>query len=169
MKVKVTCCGKTKIYESKKQALAYFKYTMQFCDTNSNEFEIYERIVEKLQSGNTEVDDIYWENDKEIQKLNQISDNHLKERKLKKMKITQKIPPAVIQAATAMLSPIVPEPERKEYVKPYTRQEVCDLLGVSLPTVHRMVNRGVLRRIKVGIRTVRIDPKSVQELLDGKI
>ena len=101
------------------------------------------------------------------------------------MKITQKITPAVIQAATAMLSPYVPEispsglmeairnysnvpePERKENLKPYTRTEVCELLGVSLPTLHRMINRGVLRRIKVGIRAVRIDPKSVQEILES--
>ena len=64
------------------------------------------------------------------------------------MKITQKITPAVIQAATAMLSPYVPEispsglmeairnysnvpePERKENLKPYTRTEVCELLAL---------------------------------------
>ena len=102
------------------------------------------------------------------------------------MQITQKITPAVIQAATAMLSPYVPEispagllealksykkdPAPLLHQKPYTRQEVADLLGLSIMTINRMMNSGKLRRIKVGQRAVRIDPVSVQNILeDGKI
>lgn len=99
------------------------------------------------------------------------------------MRITQKITPAVIQAATAMLSPYIPEispsgllDALKEYKatpippahqKPYTRQEVADLLGLSIMTINRMMNSGKLRKIKVGLRAVRIDPASVQNLLEN--
>lgn len=99
------------------------------------------------------------------------------------MKITQKINPSVIQAAVAMLTPYIPEispsgllEALKEYKadptppihqKPYTRQEVADLLGLSIMTINRMMNSGTLRRIKVGLRSVRIDPASVQNLLEN--
>ena len=96
-----------------------------------------------------------------------------------------KITPAVIQAATAMLSPYVPEISPAGLVaalkaydaqktakpaqqKPYTRQEVADLLGLSIQTVNRMMNAGTLRRIRVGKRAVRIDPASLQSILEGR-
>lgn len=98
------------------------------------------------------------------------------------MEIKSKITPEVIQAAIAMLTPYIPEispsgllDALKEYKanptpparqKPYTRQEVADLLGLSIMTINRMMNNGTLRRIKVGLRAVRIDPASVQNLLE---
>ena len=98
------------------------------------------------------------------------------------MQIANRITPAVIQAATAMLSPYIPEisptgliAALREYKgndtgagkqqKPYTRQEVAELLGLSLMTVNRMMNRGTLKRIHVGERAVRIDAESVKTLL----
>lgn len=100
------------------------------------------------------------------------------------MQITNRITPAVIQAATAMLSPYVPEISPQSLIaalraykigeslknkqeKPYTRKEVADLLGLSVQTVYRMMKTGRLRRIQVGLRAVRIDPASVKVLLDG--
>ena len=106
-------------------------------------------------------------------------------KELRAMQITNRITPAVIQAATAMLSPYVPEispqsliaalraykvgesPKARQQEKPYTRKEVADLLGLSVQTVHRMMKAGRLRRIQVGLRAVRIDPASVKLLLDG--
>ena len=106
-------------------------------------------------------------------------------KELRAMQITNRITPAVIQAATAMLSPYVPEispqsliaalraykigesPKTRQQEKPYTRKEVADLLGLSVQTVHRMMKAGRLRRIQVGLRAVRIDPASVKLLLDG--
>lgn len=101
------------------------------------------------------------------------------------MQIANKITPAVIQAATAMLSPYVPEisptgliAALKEYnvkeskaaeEKPYTRAEVANLLGLSTQTINRMLNRGTLKRIHVGQRAVRIAPKSVRAILEGNI
>lgn len=99
------------------------------------------------------------------------------------MQIANKITPAVIQAATAMLSPYVPEisptgliAALKEYnvkeskaaeEKPYTRAEVANLLGLSTQTINRMLNRGTLKRIHVGLRAVRIAPESVRAILEG--
>ena len=106
-------------------------------------------------------------------------------KELRAMQITNRITPAVIQAATAMLSPYVPEispqsliaalraykigesPRGRQQEKPYTRKEVADLLGLSVQTVYRMMKTGRLRRIQVGLRAVRIDPASVKLLLDG--
>lgn len=100
------------------------------------------------------------------------------------MQIANRITPAVIQAATAMLSPYVPEisptglvaalreyrgTEAKEQTqRPYSRAEVADLLGMSLQTVNRFLNSGRLKRIHVGPRMVRISPESVRDLLEGK-
>lgn len=52
--------------------------------------------------------------------------------------------------------------------KPLTRQEAAALLAVSLNTVNRYMNTGLLRRIKIGPRVVRIDPTSVRKLIKGR-
>ena len=52
--------------------------------------------------------------------------------------------------------------------KPLTRQEAAALLAVSLNTVNRYMNIGLLRRIKIGPRVVRIDPASVRKLIKGR-
>lgn len=44
--------------------------------------------------------------------------------------------------------------------KYYTRTEVADLLRVSLPTIHRLMNDGMLQGCKVGGRTL-FDAESV--------
>ena len=102
------------------------------------------------------------------------------------MQIVNKITPAVIQAATLMLQPYVPDitPKSlvsalKEYApgerlqmrpnapeKPFTRAEVCELLGISLPTLTRYIKSGHLRKISLSTHTVRIDPASVRNLLE---
>ena len=52
--------------------------------------------------------------------------------------------------------------------RPLTRQEAAALLAVSLNTVNRYMNTGLLRRIKIGPRVVRIDPASVRKLIKGR-
>lgn len=64
----------------------------------------------------------------------------------------------------------VPEPSitvRPE--KPYSRKEVADLLQVSMNTINRYMNNGLLKRIYVGPRHVLIDPVSVHTLLAGGV
>ena len=103
------------------------------------------------------------------------------------MQIRQRINPAILAAATGMLQPFVPEltPQRLLAAlktqdeglpaipaaaipeKPLNRKEAAALLAVSLNTVNRYMNTGLLRRIKIGPRVVRIDPASVRELLNS--
>jgi excisionase family DNA binding protein len=51
--------------------------------------------------------------------------------------------------------------------KPYSRKEAAEVLQVSLNTVNRYMNTGLLRRINIGPRHVLIDASSVQALLEG--
>ena len=111
------------------------------------------------------------------------------------MRITQPITPAILQAATAMLSPYVPEissaglvealkaygegtdspaavpaaTPAPRFAKPLTRREVAALFGCSLQSVSRWLSAGTLRRIRIGKRAVRIDPASVAALLERGI
>ena len=57
MKVKVTCYGKTTVFDSAKKAIKHFKDGMRCCDPYSSEYERYEMIVDRLQSGETTVND----------------------------------------------------------------------------------------------------------------
>ena len=99
------------------------------------------------------------------------------------MQIRQKITPAVLAAATGMLQPFIPELSPQGLVaalktynsgeaaeetteKPLTRQEAAKLLSVSLNSITRYMNSGILRRISMGPRLVRIDPQSVRNLLE---
>ena len=105
------------------------------------------------------------------------------------MKVQSKITPAVITAATSLLQPYCPdlnprnliaalkawetEPQKSEtptpiIEKPLTRFEVAELLGVSLPTVNRMMNDGRLQKIKLTPHgSARITPASVRTILYG--
>ena len=111
------------------------------------------------------------------------------------MRITQPITPAILQAATAMLSPYVPEissaglvealkaykeetdspaaapaaTPAPRFAKPLTRREVAALFGCSLQSVSRWLSAGTLRRIRIGKCAVRIDPASVAALLERGI
>ena len=101
------------------------------------------------------------------------------------MQIRQKITPAVIAAATAMLQQYIPELSPESLIaalknhdpgkvstviaeRPMTRQEAAALLAVSLNSVIRYMNVGLLKRIHIGGRTVRIDPQSVRDLLNSQ-
>ncbi len=105
------------------------------------------------------------------------------------MEVQNRITPAVITAATSLLQPYCPdltprslisalkewtaEPDHKKKItpsieKPMTRFEVAELLGVSLPTINRMMNDGRLQKIKLTEHgTARISPASVRAFLYG--
>ncbi len=57
MTVKVTCYRETETYPSAKAAIEHFTEGMWSCDPRSSEYRRYELIVERLQEGQTEVDD----------------------------------------------------------------------------------------------------------------
>lgn len=101
------------------------------------------------------------------------------------MEIQDRISPQIISASVNLLQPFVPEltptnliaalkehqaaqATAPKYEKPLTRQQVAKLLGVSLLTVSRYLNRGTLRRIKLSGRSVRIDPASFRKLIGSE-
>ena len=102
------------------------------------------------------------------------------------MKIKNKINQQIIQAATAMLQPFVPEltptklidalqsfsedndplaKKEDKIPKLYTVAEVMKILGVSKPTIYRMFDNGRLKKIKVNENTTRISSTDLEKLL----
>lgn len=69
------------------------------------------------------------------------------------------------QELTTFLEASESDPKQQSPLKPMTRQEVCNLLSVSLSTVNRYLKDGLLRSIHIGPRLVRVDPHSVQSLM----
>ena len=59
-------------------------------------------------------------------------------------------------------------PPGEELMKPMTIKEVGQFLGMSRSTIHRLMRRGQLRRIRVSSKLVRVDGKSVRQLLEAK-
>ena len=105
------------------------------------------------------------------------------------MKKNKTIQPEILNAATAMLSPyfqdLTPEvllkaletynedktdvapkqPQRPE--KPFKREEVAEMLGLSIPTIDRYMAQGKLQRIRYSSHEVRITPDSVYNMMRG--
>ena len=52
--------------------------------------------------------------------------------------------------------------------KPMTRRQVAELLQISIASVNRRMKDGTLRAFKVGKRAVRIDPASVEALMQSE-
>lgn len=106
------------------------------------------------------------------------------------MKIKNGISPAILVAATSMLQQYIPDltptnlvaalkafetaadetakrMTRQSVEKPYTCNEVCELLGVTRSTVGRYLKEGRLRGVRLSPRVTRIDPESVRAALAG--
>lgn len=105
------------------------------------------------------------------------------------MKIKNGISPAILVAATSMLQQYIPDltptnlvaalkafetadetakrMKRQSVEKPYTCNEVCELLGVSRSTVGKYLKEGRLRWVRLSPRVTRIDPESVRAALSS--
>jgi excisionase family DNA binding protein len=100
------------------------------------------------------------------------------------MEVSKTIKPEILAAATGILQPYCPglsptdlvqaitnhrsEPTKTNVLKPaVTYAEFAKLAGISLPTVHRMVARGELQKLKIGLRSVRIPYAAVEAMLRG--
>ena len=100
------------------------------------------------------------------------------------MMIKPTVSPQVISAATSMLQAYIPDLSPKALIgalrayepgkapgndepRPLTRQEAAALLSVSVNSINTYLNKGILRRIKLTNRAVRVCPASVRELLSG--
>lgn len=97
------------------------------------------------------------------------------------------IPPEIIAGAVTMLSTYIPgltpisfqnalksintqntateKPPRP--LKPYTRKDAAEALGVSLPTIDRYMADGRLTRVRYSARAIRISAESVHKLMAG--
>ena len=53
-------------------------------------------------------------------------------------------------------------------VKPMTIKEAAQFLKMSVATIHRLMRKGLLRRIRLSSKLVRVDGKSVRQLLETK-
>ena len=109
------------------------------------------------------------------------------------MKIkTKQITPEVLDAFASALSPAVPgitgrtllkaienfspdengeekgRPPGDELMKPMTIKEAAQFLKMSVATIHRLMRKGLLRRIRLSSKLVRVDGRSVRQLLEAK-
>ena len=95
----------------------------------------------------------------------------------------RRIPASITEAAVTLLQPYCPELSPASLVealkhhnaatkttkaKPMTRRQVADLLQISIASVNRRIKDGTLRAFKVGQRAVRIDPNSVEALMQSE-
>ena len=93
------------------------------------------------------------------------------------------IPAQIATAAAAVLHPYYPglSPEGliealKHYndtpkttkMKPLTRRQVAEILQISMASVNRRMKDGTLRAYKISPRLVRIDPTSVEALMQSE-
>ena len=93
------------------------------------------------------------------------------------------VPEAIVNAAVAMLAPYFPgvtttglaealkhrEPTATKPTprKPLTRHQAAEILQISLASVNRRMKDGTLRWFKISPRLVRIDPASVEALMQA--
>ena len=93
------------------------------------------------------------------------------------------IPDPIASAVTNLLQPFYPElspaglidalknlnaTPKKSKTNPLTRRQVAELLQISIASVNRRIKDGTLRAFKVGQRSVRIDPTSVEALMQSE-
>ena len=96
------------------------------------------------------------------------------------------VPSAIASAAVAVLQPNYPglsleslidalknlsavtKTPRTTKMRPLTRRQVAELLQISIASVNRRMKDGTLRAFKVGQRAVRIDPSSVEALMQSE-
>ena len=91
------------------------------------------------------------------------------------------VPQHVVSTAVAILQPFCPDLSPAGLIealqsidqprpvarprKPLTRRQAAEILQVSLNSINRYVKAGTLRAYKIGKRLVRIDPTSVEALM----
>ena len=94
------------------------------------------------------------------------------------------IPQTIASATVAVLHPYCPELTPEKLIealtnrepanakptrsKPLTRRQVAEILQISLASVNRRIKDGTLRSFKISPRLVRIDPTSVEALIQAE-
>lgn len=75
---------------------------------------------------------------------------------------------AIAEKVAAKLEPIIREPKKVEQ-KLYSREEVCELLHISKPTLKKLSDNGLLNPIKMGDRRILFDAEQIQQVIDNNI
>lgn len=74
----------------------------------------------------------------------------------------------IAEKVATKLEPIIREPKKVEQ-KLYSREEVCELLHVSKPTLKKLSDNGLLHPIKMGDRRILFDAEQIQQVLDKNV
>lgn len=74
----------------------------------------------------------------------------------------------IAEKVAEKIIPIIREPKKVEQ-KLYSREEVCDLLRISKPTLKKLSDNGLLQPIKMGDRRILFDAEQIQQVLDNNI
>ena len=99
------------------------------------------------------------------------------------------VPPEIITAAAGMLSRYISwltpdaltkalenytpntetEKETRPPLKPFTRKEAAKMLGISVSSTSRYLQKGLLTPVRYSARAVRISAESVYNLMKGGV
>ena len=74
----------------------------------------------------------------------------------------------IAEKVAEKIIPIIREPKRLEQ-KLYSREEVCDLLRISKPTLKKLSDNGLLQPIKMGDRRILFDAEQIRQVIDNNI
>ena len=103
--------------------------------------------------------------------------------------LNKEIPSGIILAAVGLLLPYIPNISSDNLkkaletintpnaatdkdprpLKPYTRKDAAEALGVSVPTIDRYMATGLLTRVRYSARAIRISAESVHKLMKGGV
>ena len=90
---------------------------------------------------------------------------------LKKDLLVLLLKPVITEIAEKVaekLEPTIKEPKKVEQ-KFYSRDEVCELLHISLPTLKKYTDNGTLHGVKMGERRVLYDASEIENLINNNI
>lgn len=84
------------------------------------------------------------------------------------MPIVEPLLNLIAEKVAEKIAPIIREPKKVEQ-KLYSREEVCDLLHISKPTLKKLSDNGLLNPIKMGDRRILFDAEQIQQVIDNNI
>ena len=105
------------------------------------------------------------------------------------MNVSPVTPTEIVTAAVTMLSPYIPglnpqgllhalenynpnaggEKDSRPPPKPFTRKEAAKMLGISVSSTSRYLQKGLLTPVRYSARAVRISAESVYNLMKGGV
>ena len=84
------------------------------------------------------------------------------------MPIVEPLLNIIAEKVAEKIAPIIREPKKVEQ-KLYSRDEVCELLHISKPTLKKLSDNGLLNPIKMGERRILFDAEQIQQVINSNI